>query len=122
MILNDVVQNYLRNGFVMHTTLSRKRTGGNYNLETTFVWDGADCLYLSGYPGKRDWVANMASNPQVVVHIYCGEVIWDIYSYATVLRDRDERIPHLLNFINHWAINYKNCIWWSGDFFPRRKP
>lgn len=102
-ILNEAVQRYLRDEFVIHTTLSRKRTGGKYTLATTFVWDGSDCLYLSGYPGKRDWVANMASNPQVVIHIHCGDAVWDIYSYATVLRNRDQRMPHLLNFINHWA-------------------
>lgn len=81
----------------------RRRSGIPRTVETTYVWDGGRHLVLSGYPGKRDWVANMKANPLLTVHTVEGETCYDIQGKARVLRDRDERTPLLLNFIEHWA-------------------
>lgn len=103
VVLTPEAQQFLEHSFAVRTTMSRRKSGGHYTLETTFVWDGHDCIYLSGYPDTRDWVANMASDPNVTVHIAYGGTQYDIPAQAVVLHDHDERMPHLLDFISHWA-------------------
>ena len=102
-VLNPQLREILCNSFFIRTTMIRRRSGTARTVETTFVWDGSDRIVLSGYPGKRDWVANMAANPQVTVHTVEGDVLYDIPGAARVLRNRDERVPHLLRFIEHWV-------------------
>jgi hypothetical protein len=139
VVLSQEAQQFLKHSFAVRTTMSRHRSGGSYTLETTFVWDGGDCIYLSGYPGTRDWVANMVADPNVTVHIVYAGKQHDILSTANVLRGRDERMPHLLNFVNHWArrggvpgwpfrfvfavvrLNWALRLpWWGPFWFARR--
>jgi hypothetical protein len=101
--LNDEVRAILAGSFYIRTTMRRRSSGAPRTLETTYVWDGGDRIYLSGYPGKRDWVANMATHPQVTVHTVEADLWYDIPASARVLRERNERLPHLLAFIEHWA-------------------
>ena len=56
------LQRILRDSFFIRTTLTR-RDGSARTIETTYYWDGAQSIVLSGYPGKRDWVASMARAP-----------------------------------------------------------
>ena len=92
--------------------MTRRRSGTPRTVETTSVWDGANQIVISGYPGPRDWVANMAAHPEVTVHTVEGDQWFDIAATARVLRDRNERVPHLLAFIEHWA---------ERPGFPRRR-
>ncbi len=139
--LGDQVRHVLAHSFVIRTTVTR-RSGAPRTVETTYVWDGQDRIYLSGYPGKRDWVASMAASPWVTVHTVEGtkETGWyDIPASARVLRDRDERLPHLLAFVERWAkrpgfprlpfqfalatirLNRQLHLPWWGPFYPARK-
>ena len=54
----------LKHSFVVRTTFARK-DGSPRTLETTFGWSGGREVVLSGFPGKRDWVASLARHPQV---------------------------------------------------------
>lgn len=101
----------LDDSFYLRTTL-RRRDGSIRVVETTYYWDGADRIVLSGYPGKRDWVASMARNPEVTVHTVEFEPGYDIPATARVLRDREERVPYLIKFIERWALR---------PGFPRRR-
>ena len=92
--------------------MTRRRSGTPRTVETTYVWDGGNRIVISGYPGRRDWVANMAAHPEVTVHTVEGDRWFDIPGTARVLRDRNERVPHLLAFIEHWA---------ERPGFPRRR-
>ncbi len=92
--------------------MTRRRSGTPRTIETTYVWDGGNRIVISGYPGRRDWVANMGANPDVTVHTVEGDRWFDIPATARVLRDRNERVPHLLAFIEHWA---------ERPGFPRRR-
>lgn len=103
--LNDEVRSILAHSFYIRTTMAR-RGGTPRTVETTFVWDRGDRIYLSGYPGKRDWVASMAANPLVSVHMVErleGGQWYDIPATARVLRQRNERLPHVLAFIENWT-------------------
>ncbi len=119
--------------------MTRRRSGGTRTVETTYTWDGDRSVYLSGYPGSRDWVANMAANSSVTVTTVEGERNYVIAATARVLRDRDERVGHLLAFIDRWAerpgfprkrfrfllgairLNRRLRLPWWGPFYPVRR-
>jgi hypothetical protein len=108
----DPLVRALRESFALRTTLRRK-TGQRRTLETTYWWDGTREIALSGFPGKRDWVASLARNPAVVVHtVEHGPPWWDIDGRARVLRDPAERMPYLMRFIERWM---------NRPGFPRRR-
>lgn len=98
------LEKILSDSFYIRTTLFRK-DGSPRTIETTFVWaEGSDKIVLSGYPGKRDWVASMAHNPEVSVHTVEFEPWFDIPARARVIRDLDEKLPRLMAFIDNWAM------------------
>lgn len=101
----------LRHSFVIRTTFARK-DGSPRTLETTFGWSGGREIVLSGFPGKRDWVASLARNSDVVVDTVEFAPGYQIRAEARVLRDREERIPHLFAFIERWS---------ERPGFPRRR-
>jgi deazaflavin-dependent oxidoreductase (nitroreductase family) len=93
----------LREGFAVRTLHTGRRTGQPRMVETTFVWDGAERVVLSGYPGARDWVANLAAHPEASVLVPTRAGVYALPVRARVLRERRERISPLLRFIGHWA-------------------
>lgn len=109
--LPDPLKRILGESFYLRTTLKRK-DGTPRVIETTYYWDGADHIVLSGYPGKRDWVASIARNSEVTVHTVEFEPVYDISATARVIRDRNERVPYLIKFIEHWTLR---------PGFPRRR-
>jgi hypothetical protein len=102
----------LSSSFFIRTTMTRRKSGGDRTVETTYVWDGTGRIVLSGYPGKRDWVANMKANPGVTLHTVEGDEWFDIPGRARVVTDRNERVPLLIAFIEHWS---------TRPDFPRRR-
>ncbi len=100
--LPDQLKRSLRESFYLRLTITRK-SGVQRVIELTYVWDGRDRIVLSGFPGKRDWVASMAAKPHVTVHTVEFEPYFDIEGEARVLRNRKERLPHLIAYIEHWT-------------------
>ena len=68
----------LEDSFYIRTTMIRRRSGGPRTVETTYYWNGAAEVVLSGYPGRRDWVANINANPTVTLHTAEFEPWFDI--------------------------------------------
>ena len=101
----------LAESFALRTTFAR-RDGTPRTLETTYGWSGEDEIVLSGFPGRRDWVASLVASPEVVVHTVEGGPGFDIAGQARVLREREERLPHLFAFIERWSLR---------PGFPRRR-
>jgi hypothetical protein len=137
--LPEELRQILRDSFYIRTTMKRRRTGTPRTVETTYYWDGGNRIVISGYPGKRDYVANMAANPDVTLHTVEFEPWFDIPARARVLRDRNERVPLLMRFIERWTIrpgfprrrfnlamgavrlNRKlHLPWWGPFYFARR--
>lgn len=100
--LPAALQQILKDSFFIRITMRKKSTGAPRTVELTYLWDGKR-IVLSGYPGKRDWVANMAAHPDVMVHTVEFEPWYDIPARARVIRGRKERLPHLIAYIDHWA-------------------
>jgi len=100
------LEKILAESFYIRTTLVRNN-GTPRTIETTFVWtqeNGVNKIILSGYPGKRDWVASMARNAQVTVHSVEFEPWFDIPAEARVVRNLNEKLPKIFAFIEHWAL------------------
>ncbi len=100
------LEKILSDSFYIRTTLTRKN-GVPRTIETTFVWtqeDGVNRIILSGYPGKRDWVASMSRNSKVTLHSVEFEPWFDIPAEGRVIRDLDEKLPKIFAFIEHWAL------------------
>ena len=93
----------LRESFVIQTTTLGRRSNLPRTVDTTYVWDGGLRLHLSGYPGRRDWVANMSASRDAMLHTVEGRVGYDVPVRTRVLRDRTERITPLLRYVEHWA-------------------
>lgn len=93
----------LSNSFLLRTSATGRKTGLTRITETTFHWDGDSKVILSGYPGKRHWVANMKANPKVMVHTVQGLIWYDIAATARIVSAEREREKLLLGFIDHWA-------------------
>ena len=105
------LETILGQSFALRTTFAL-RDGTPRTLETTYGWSGAGEVVLSGFPGKRDWVASLARSPDVVIHTVEGELGFDIPGRARVLRDREERLPHIFAFVDRWSLR---------PGFPRRR-
>jgi hypothetical protein len=92
--------------FIRFTAIGRK-SGKPRTTETTFVWEampsGPQRIYVSGYPGKRDWVANVRVNKYVMLHTVEHGVHYDIPATARVITERRERTVPLLAFLDRWA-------------------
>ena len=136
--LTEDLRRVLAASFAIRTTFRRK-DGTPRTLETTFGWSGGPFVVLSGFPGPRDWVASLARSPDVVLHTVEGAPGFDIPARARVLRDRDERTPHLLTFVERWSgrpgfpvlgfrfllgavkLNRRARLpWWGPFWFARR--
>ena len=135
----EQVRRSLENDFVLRFTTTGRRTGAPRTFETTFVWDGGRTIFVSGYPGKRDYVANLGASPSAVLHTVEGGISYDIPASVRVLRDREDRTGPLLAFIEHWAsrmqgqrqcfmlvvraVRYNRRLhlpWWGPFYFVRR--
>ena len=101
--LSDYVKSVLRASFLIRTTTQKKVTKKPYVFESTFVWDGARTIYLSGYHGKRDWVANIKANPVVYLHSVEGPTGFDFKAQARVIKGFDEKLPYLIMFLERWT-------------------
>ena len=137
--LPDDLRHILQASFFIRVSHRGRRTGAARVLETTYVWDGVDRIYLSGYPGRRDWVANMHADPDVTVHTVEGARWYDIPARARVVRRRGERMEHVLDFIARWAgrgrgpgavlrlalgavrLNHALHLPWWGPFYLARR-
>lgn len=102
MRIDDAFRRALGTSFVIRVTHTGRRSGLPRVLETTYYWDGAEKIYLSGYPGRRDWVANMGANPDATVYTVEHGQWFAVPATARVLRVREERTPYVMAYVRHW--------------------
>src|SRR5687767_8612211 len=79
------------------TTIGRS-SGQPRRIETWFYRVG-DQFYLTGSPGRRDWYANLLSNPEFTFHLK-HSVVADLPARATPITDPDERKTILSRILN----------------------
>jgi len=86
-------------GLIDITTVGSK-TGKPHKVEIAFHnFDGV--LYITGTPGKRDWYANMVTNPQFTFHLKQSTQA-DIPATATPITDEATRRQVLTKVVAKW--------------------
>ncbi len=83
-------------------TTRGRRSGKPRRIEIVFYRLGED-VYLSGIPAptRRDWLANLAADPQFIVHLKHG-VVADLPATATIIVDPEERRRVLAVFVEEF--------------------
>jgi deazaflavin-dependent oxidoreductase (nitroreductase family) len=90
----ETIESALAKGGIVDITTTGRRSGEPRRLEI-YLHNLDGVLYLTGRPGRpRDWVANIAANPKMVVHLKrgiqadvpaTGTVIWDPAAKADII-------------------------------------
>lgn len=76
---------------IIDITTTGRRSGIPRRIEIVF-YRFEDDVYLTGIPGPttRDWLANLATHPEMIVHLKHA-VVADLAATATVIVDQAER-------------------------------
>jgi F420H(2)-dependent quinone reductase len=107
--MRDDVRQALANGRSLNLeartidiTTTGRRSGRPRRIEIVFYWFG-DSIYLSGIPAPRirDWLANLAAEPNFVFHLKHG-IVADLPAMATVITDPAERRRVLADFVEQF--------------------
>jgi deazaflavin-dependent oxidoreductase (nitroreductase family) len=87
--VDDAARQALARDRVIDITTTGRKSGRPRRLETWFHRvDGR--IYLSGWPGKRDWYANLEADPRFTFHLK-GTATADLPATAVLITDADER-------------------------------
>jgi deazaflavin-dependent oxidoreductase (nitroreductase family) len=90
----------LRAGGLIDITTTGRRSGEPRRIEIVFFnFEGR--LYVSGLPGRRAWVANLAADPRLTVHLKRG-LQADVPATARIITDEAERRPIIERVCQAW--------------------
>jgi deazaflavin-dependent oxidoreductase (nitroreductase family) len=90
----------LRTGGIIDITTTGRRSGQPRRIEIVFFnLDGR--VYITGLPGRRAWLANLASDPQLTFHLK-KRVVADLPARARIVTDEAERRPVLTRVCEAW--------------------
>ncbi|WP_250002728.1 nitroreductase/quinone reductase family protein [Actinoplanes sp. M2I2] len=78
-------------------TTTGARTGRLRRIEIWF-YRFEDRIYLSGLPGRRGWLANLAATPRLTFHLKNG-VQADLPATARIVTDEQERRRAFTHFV-----------------------
>jgi deazaflavin-dependent oxidoreductase (nitroreductase family) len=96
----DVVHDELRDDPTIDITTTGRRSGRPRRIE---IWmlDVDGQFFITGTPGRRDWLANLMDQPQLVVHLKRRAHL-DLPARAEVVRDPATRQRVLEHLDAHW--------------------
>jgi len=66
--MNETINESLARGHTIDITTTGRRTGQPRRIE---IWmlDVDGRFFITGTPGRRDWLANLTDHPDLVVHL-----------------------------------------------------
>ena len=102
--MDENTRNALHHSQVIDLTTTGRRTGQLRRIEIFLHYDDG-VLFISGVPRAdrtRDWIHNIAADPQVVVHLK-QSVTADIPATARVVTDVAERRPLMEAAAERWG-------------------
>jgi len=110
--MDQQIREQLQQGQTIDITTTGRRSGTPSRIEIAFQnIDGL--VYISGFPGKRDWYANLVENPAFTFHLK-QSLAADLPARARPITDIDERRAVLTPFTANW--NYANDLdTWLAD-------
>ncbi len=87
--MNEAIAQALEKDRLIDITTTGRKSGRPHRVEIGFhVLD--DGLFIAGIPGRRDWLANLAANPQFTFHLK-ESVQMDIPATATLITVESQR-------------------------------
>ncbi len=101
--VSETVRAALNQSQVIDLTTKGRKTGQPRRIEIFLHHDDGQ-LFISGMPRAertRDWIYNVAADPQVVVHLK-QSVVADVPATARVVEDPDERRPLIEMAARRW--------------------
>ncbi len=88
--MDPSIEQALKRGGLADITTTGRKSGQPRRIEIVFHSLDGD-RYITGSPGrKRDWLANLGTNPEFTLHLK-GGVQADVLATAQVLTDPDDR-------------------------------
>jgi deazaflavin-dependent oxidoreductase (nitroreductase family) len=87
--VDDAVRQALISDRIVDITTVGRRSGAPRRIEIWLIHIGGR-LYLSGLPGRRDWYANLAATPRLILHLK-QTVVADLPATARLVTGTDER-------------------------------
>lgn len=87
--MSEVARQALTRDPTVDITTTGRRSGAPRRIE---IWMMAvdDRFFITGTPGRRDWLANLRANPEFVVHLRTTPAV-DIAARATEVLDEPTR-------------------------------
>lgn len=94
------VQQALRTDLTIDITTTGRRSGEPRRIEIWFLHiDGR--VYITGTPGRRDWLANLRGDPRLTFHLK-ESLEADLPATATEVDDPDERRTVIASMAAEW--------------------
>lgn len=97
----DAIDAALRQGGVIDMTTTGRRSGQPRRIEIVF-FSFDDRLYISGLPGRRGWLANLAADPRLTLHLKRG-LHADVPGRARIVTEDAERRAVLERITAVWG-------------------
>lgn len=91
----------LQNDFLIDLTTFGRNTGRPHTIECRFMYENGK-VYVSGFPGKRDWLANVTKNPKVFIRLK-QSIDVAIAAEGRVVTSEKERRPLLARYMEFWT-------------------
>ena len=98
--MDDRIRRALSRGHLIDITTMGRRSGQPRRIEVVFHNIGGR-IYISGMPGRRAWLANLAANPNFTFHLK-GPVKADLPATARVITDEAERRQVFGEIVKAW--------------------
>jgi deazaflavin-dependent oxidoreductase (nitroreductase family) len=97
---HDSIAAALLQGGTIDMTTTGRRSGKPRRIEIVFFnFDGR--VYISGMPGRRAWIANLAADPRLTIHLKRG-VLADLPATARIITGEAERRPIIERVCTAW--------------------
>ena len=101
--MNDTIRAALSAGGVIDITTTGRKTGEPRRIEIVFHRID-DRIWISGVPSprRRAWIANLAADPKLTVHLKGPVAVADLPATARIVDEPDERRRILERVARTW--------------------
>jgi deazaflavin-dependent oxidoreductase (nitroreductase family) len=98
--MDDIVRRELEPDPTIDITTTGRRTGQPRRIEIWMLAVG-ERFFITGTPGRRDWLANLRANPDFVVHLKRDAHV-DLPARATEVTDEPTRRMVIDDLVSSW--------------------
>ena len=88
-MVDDTIRAALQHGLTCDITTTGRKSGVPRRIEIWYFMLDGD-VYITGTPGRRDWLANLRADPRMLFHVKEGAQA-DLAARAAIIGDPAER-------------------------------